>query len=428
MLIETAQDTLNLKATMLGAQRAMRETGIIVPVMISGTIEAMGTMLGGQSIEALYTSVAHFQPLSIGLNCATGPEFMTDHLRSLAALAAVPVSCHPNAGLPDEEGHYHETPMSLATQLERFIDNGWLNIVGGCCGTTPEHIRVLAEMVQSKRPRLPVSTRPAAVSGLDYLPLEAESRPVIVGERTNVIGSKRFRDLISAEQYEQAAEIGRAQVKGGAQVIDICLANPDRDEYRDMERFLAFVAGKVRVPLMVDSTDARVIELALKHSQGKAIVNSINLEDGEERFAAVVPLLRTYGAAVVVGCIDEDKVQGMGVTRERKLAIAQRSYDLLVEKYGIPPEDIIFDPLVFPVGTGDENYIGSAAETIEGLRLIKQALAPLQYDPGDFQCLLRTPQCWTGSAQCRLFVSLYPGWPGLRYRQRAKSPPLCLYP
>ena len=374
LLIETAQDTLNLKATMLGAQRAMRETGITVPVMISGTIEAMGTMLGGQSIEALYTSVTHFQPLSIGLNCATGPEFMTDHLRSLAALAAVPVSCHPNAGLPDEEGHYHETPMSLATQLERFIDNGWLNIVGGCCGTTPEHIRVLAEMVQSKRPRLPVSTRPAAVSGLDYLPLEAESRPVIVGERTNVIGSKRFRDLISAEQYEPAAEIGRAQVKGGAQVIDICLANPDRDEYRDMERFLAFVAGKVRVPLMVDSTDARVIELALKHSQGKAIVNSINLEDGEERFAAVVPLLRTYGAAVVVGCIDEDKVQGMGVTRERKLAIAQRSYNLLVEKYGIPPEDIIFDPLVFPVGTGDENYIGSAAETIEGLRLIKQAL------------------------------------------------------
>ena len=374
LLIETAQDTLNLKATILGAQRAMHASGITVPVMISGTIEVMGTMLGGQSIEALYTSVVHFQPLSIGLNCSTGPEFMTDHLRSLAALATVPVSCHPNAGLPDEEGHYHETPTSLATQLERFVDHGWLNIVGGCCGTTPAHIKALAEMVQGKRPRLPVSTRQAAVSGLDYLPLEADSRPVIVGERTNVIGSKKFRDLISAEQYEPASEVGRAQVKGGAQVIDICLANPDRDEYQDMERFLAFVAGKVRVPLMVDSTDARVIELALKHSQGKAIVNSINLEDGEERFAAVVPLLRTYGAAVVVGCIDEDKIQGMGVTRERKLAIAQRSYDLLVGKYGLLPEDIIFDPLVFPVGTGDENYIGSAEETIEGLRLIKQAL------------------------------------------------------
>src|SRR5215470_15492994 len=163
LLIETAQDTLNLKATMLGARRAMREAGVNVPVMISGTIEAMGTMLGGQSIEALYTAVAHFQPLSIGLNCATGPEFMTDHLRSLAALASVAVSCHPNAGLPDEEGHYHETPMTLATQLERFIDNGWLNIIGGCCGTTPEHIQVLAEMARHKRPRLPVNTRQATV-------------------------------------------------------------------------------------------------------------------------------------------------------------------------------------------------------------------------------------------------------------------------
>ena len=374
LLVETAQDTLNLKATMLGIQQAFRHTGMQVPVMISGTIEPMGTMLGGQSIEALYTSVEHFKPLSIGLNCATGPEFMTDPLRSLAALSTLPVSCHPNAGLPDEDGHYHETPMSLATQLERFVDQGWLNIVGGCCGTTPEHIRMLVDMVQGKRPRGASTQRLVAVSGLDYLPIEAESRPVLVGERTNVIGSKKFRDLISAEQYEQAAEIGRAQVKGGAQVIDICLANPDRDEYADMTRFMAFVAGKVRVPLMIDSTDARVIELALKHSPGKAIINSINLEDGEERFAAIVPLIHTYGAAVVVGCIDEDPVQGMAVSRERKLAVAQRSYQLLVEKYGVPPQDIIFDPLVFPVGTGDQNYIGSAAETIEGLRLIKQAL------------------------------------------------------
>jgi 5-methyltetrahydrofolate--homocysteine methyltransferase len=373
LLIETAQDTLNLKATMLGIQRAFRDLGRQVPVMISVTIEAMGTMLGGQSIEALYTSIAHFRPLSIGLNCATGPEFMTDHVRSLSALATLPVSCHPNAGLPDEEGRYHETPTSLATQLERFVDRGWLNIVGGCCGTTPEHIKVLVQMVQGKRPRLPVSMGMTAVAGLDYLPLEADSRPLLVGERTNVIGSKKFRDLISSGSYEQAAEVGRAQVKNGAQVIDICLANPDRDEYTDMQRFLPFMAGKTRAPLMIDSTDARVIELALTHCQGKAIINSINLEDGEERFAAVVPLLHTYGAAVVVGCIDEDPEQGMGVTRERKVAIAQRAYDLLVNTYGVQPQDIIFDPLVFPVGTGDENYIGSAEETIEGLRLIKAA-------------------------------------------------------
>ncbi|GIX45883.1 MAG: hypothetical protein KatS3mg131_0094 [Candidatus Tectimicrobiota bacterium] len=224
-----------------------------------------------------------------------------------------------------------------------------------------------------KPPRQPVSRRQHAVSGLDYLPLEADNRPILVGERTNVIGSKKFRDLINSGQYEQAAEIGRAQVKGGAQVLDLCLANPDRDEYTDMARLLPHLMPKIRVPLMIDSTDPRVIELALKHCQGKAIINSINLEEGEARVAAVVPLLHTYGAAVVVGCIDDDPQQGMAVTRERKLAIAQRAYDLLVHKYGVPPQDIIFDPLVFPVGTGDENYIGSAAETIEGLRLIKAA-------------------------------------------------------
>jgi 5-methyltetrahydrofolate--homocysteine methyltransferase len=322
----------------------------------------------------LYSSIAHFEPLSIGLNCATGPDFMTDHLRSLAGLATMPVSCHPNAGLPDEEGHYHESPESLAQQLERFVDNGWVNIVGGCCGTTPAHIRALAQMVRGKTPRVPVSQSIAAVSGLDFLPLEPDNRPVLVGERTNVIGSKKFRDLVADEQYEQAAELGRAQAKNGAQVIDICLANPDRDEYVDMDRFLPFLSGKIRVPLMIDSTDSRVIELALKYSQGKAIINSINLEDGEERFEAVVPLIKTYGAAVIVGCIDEDPEQGMGVTRERKLAIAQRSYELLTTKYGLPPVDIIFDPLVFPVGTGDENYIGSAEETIEGIRLIKAAM------------------------------------------------------
>ncbi len=372
LLIETAQDTLNLKATVMGARRAMLEAGRQVPVMISVTIEPMGTMLGGQNVEALHTSIAHFEPLSIGLNCATGPEFMTDHLRSLADLSSVPVSCHPNAGLPDEDGHYHETPTSLATQLERFIDNGWLHVAGGCCGTSPQHIEVLADMAQSKHPQPPASRTVVAVSGLDYLPLEADNRPVIVGERTNVIGSKRFRDLISAGEFERAADIGRAQIKGGAQVVDICLANPDRDEYADMQHFLKFVAGKMRVPLMIDSTEAPVIELALKHSPGKAIVNSINLEDGEERFAAIVPLLRTYGAAVVVGCIDEDPVQGMGVSRERKLAIAQRAYDLLTAEYGLSPRDIIFDPLVFPVGTGDENYIGSAAETIAGVQAIKE--------------------------------------------------------
>ncbi len=427
LLIETSQDTLNLKATMLGIQRAFRDLGTQVPVMISVTIEAMGTMLGGQSIEALYTSIAHFRPLSIGLNCATGPEFMTDHLRSLSALATLPVSCHPNAGLPDEEGRYHETPTSLATQLERFVDRGWLNIVGGCCGTTPEHIKTLVQMVQGKRPRVPVSMGLSAVAGLDYLPLEADSRPLLVGERTNVIGSKKFRDLISSSGYEQAAEVGRAQVKNGAQVLDICLANPDRDEYTDMQRFLPFMAGKTRAPLMIDSTDARVIELALTHCQGKAIINSINLEDGEERFAAVVPLLHTYGAAVVVGCIDEDPEQGMGVTRERKVAIARRAYDLLVHTYGVQPQDIIFDPLVFPVGTGDENYIGSAEETIEGLRLIKAAFPLTKTILGISNVSFGLPPCWARSAELGLSLPLHPGGPGLRHREHAEAGTVCLH-
>src|SRR5881227_2478474 len=200
------------------------------------------------------------------------------------------------------------------------------------------------------------------------------SRRASVGERTNVIGSRKFKELVVADRFDDAAEIGRAQVRASAQVLDVCLANPDRDETADMDRFMRELTRRVKVPLMIDSTDAAVLELALRHCQGKAIVNSINLEDGEERFERVAPLLRAYGAAVVVGCIDENKQQGMAVTRQRKLAVAERSYELLTRTYGIPARDLIFDPLVFPVGTGDANYIGSAVETIEGLRAIKSRL------------------------------------------------------
>ncbi|HSG06605.1 MAG TPA: vitamin B12 dependent-methionine synthase activation domain-containing protein, partial [Nitrospiria bacterium] len=212
-----------------------------------------------------------------------------------------------------------------------------------------------------------------AVSGIDYLLIEDEKRPIIVGERTNVIGSRKFKEQIVAGKFEEAAEVGRAQAKTGAQVLDVCMANPDRDELADMEKFIAILNKKVKAPIMIDSTDSAVIETALKHCQGKCIINSINLEDGEERFETVAPLIKTYGGAVVVGCIDEDKEQGMGVTRKRKIEIARRSHDLLVNKYGLPERDLIFDALVFPVGTGDENYLGSAPETIEGIRLIKEA-------------------------------------------------------
>jgi len=374
LLLETAQDTLNVKAAALGARAAMREAGVELPLMVSGTIEPMGTMLAGQGVEALSVALEHLDLFSIGLNCATGPEFMTDHLRSLAAMSIRFVSVYPNAGLPDERGQYAETPASLAFKMKRFVDEGWVNFVGGCCGTTPAHIRALKTLVSGRPPRVPAAREPQAVSGIEVFYPADDNRPLFVGERTNVIGSRRFKELIVADQFEEAAEIGRAQVRNGAQILDVCLANPDRDEAGDTDRFMTQITRKVKVPLMIDSTDARVLEAALRHCQGKSIVNSINLEDGEERFEKVVPLLRTYGGAVVVGCIDEDKRQGMAVTRQRKLAIAERSYDLLTRKYGVPARDLIFDALVFPVGTGDTNNIGSAVETIEGIRAIKARL------------------------------------------------------
>jgi 5-methyltetrahydrofolate--homocysteine methyltransferase len=370
LLIETAQDTRNVKAALLGCERAFAKTERI-PVAVSGTIEAMGTMLAGQSADALAVSLEHADLLYVGLNCATGPEFMTDHLRSLAQLTRFRIACVPNAGLPDENGHYLETPQMISRALRRFCDEGWLNFVGGCCGTTTAHIEAIARAVRDAKPRRALPPRRSTLSGVDYLEVTDEVRPVIVGERTNVIGSRKFKELIIDGKLEEASEIARAQVKRGAQVIDICLANPDRDERIDLRRFLEVVIKKVRVPLMIDSTDEKVIADALTYSQGKAIINSINLEDGEERFEKVVPLARRFGAALVVGCIDET---GMAVTRARKLEVALRSHELLTKKYGVPEEDLYFDPLVFPCASGDAQYVGSAVETIEGVRLIKERL------------------------------------------------------
>lgn len=371
-LIETCQDTRNVKAAVLACQQVSRALGEDIPIAVSGTIEPMGTMLAGQSAEALAVSLEHLDLLYLGLNCATGPEFMTDHIRTLAQTTRARIACVPNAGLPDENGHYLETPEMVARVLQRFGESGWLNLVGGCCGTHAGHIAALVEAARHIKPRVANIERRSTLSGVDALEVSDEKRPMLVGERTNVIGSRKFKELIVAGRIDDAAEIARAQVKNGAHVIDVCLANPDRDEAADMREFLERVVRKIKAPLMFDSTDEKVVELALTYSQGKAIINSINLEDGEERFRKVVPLARKYGAALVVGCIDEDPKQGMAVTRERKLAVAERSYDLLVNRYGVAPEDIYFDPLVFPCATGDQQYVGSAVETIEGVRLIKQ--------------------------------------------------------
>ncbi len=375
LLVETCQDTRNIKAATLAIRQLSETIGAEVPFIISVTIEPMGTMLAGQTVEAMWASLRHAHPLAFGMNCATGPEFMTDHIRTLSQLTREFVSCYPNAGLPDEEGKYLETPTSLAAQLEKFVDHGWLNIVGGCCGTTEKHIRALAQMVEGKKTRQrPAEAHRAVYSGIETIEAEESTRPLLVGERTNVIGSRLFKNLVAEEKWEEASEIARRQVRGGAHIVDVCLQSTERDEKKDIPPFYEKLIRKVKTPVMIDTTDPTAIELALTYCQGKAIINSINLEDREEKFERVVPIARRFGAAVVAGCIDEDPLQAQAFTRERKLAIAQRSYKLLTEKYGLEPEDIIFDPLVFPCATGDKNYIGGAVETIEGIRLIKQAL------------------------------------------------------
>jgi 5-methyltetrahydrofolate--homocysteine methyltransferase len=372
LLIETAQDTRNIKSALLAINQLGRELNYVIPTMVSGTIEATGTMLAGQDAEALYASLSHANIISIGLNCATGPEFMTDHIRSLQEMSHHHISCYPNAGVPNEELKYDETPQSLAAQLEKFMQQGWLNIVGGCCGTTPDHIYAIAEAAKHHAPRArKASNHKAYFSGIELVEADDTNRPLLVGERTNVIGSRLFKNLINEEKWEEATEIARRQVRGGAHIVDVCLQTSERDEMKDIPPFYEKLIRKIKAPIMIDTTDPKAVELSLSYSQGKAIINSINLEDGEEKFEIICPLIRDYGAAVVVGTIDEDPVQAQAFTRERKLSIAQRSVEILTTKYGLQPEDIIIDPLVFPCATGDENYIAGAVETIEALKLIK---------------------------------------------------------
>jgi 5-methyltetrahydrofolate--homocysteine methyltransferase len=368
LLLETCQDTRNVKAGILAIERAFGEVGWRLPVAVSVTIEPTGTMLAGQDAEALAISLMHLDLLYLGVNCATGPELMSEPLRTLSELAHTRVACVPNAGLPDEDGLYNEGPELFAEIFGRFLDEGWLNLVGGCCGTTAAHVRALAKLVEGRRPRPIPHHQRSLISGIEGVELTAENRPLLVGERTNVLGSRKFKRLIKAGEWERAAEVGRAQARAAAQVLDLCMQDPDRDEITDMESFLEQLVKLVKLPLMIDSTDAEVMERALTWCQGKSVLNSVNLEDGRGRLERVAALARRYGAALVVGTIDE---RGMAVTVERKLEIARRSYEILTEELDIPPEDIWWDALVFPCGTGDEAYIGSAALTIEGLRAIK---------------------------------------------------------
>ena len=370
ILFETIQDTRNLKAAYLGLKKAMEEN-YTVPLMLSFTIESTGTTLAGQTADAFYYAVNHMHPFSVGLNCATGPEFMTQFLKTLNDISNTYISVYPNAGLPNEDGEYEETPVTLANKLEPFFKNKYLNIVGGCCGTTPDYIKEIKEKTVNYEPRnIDKNKNFNNLSGLISLETP-KNRPIYVGERTNVIGSRIFKNLIAQEKFDEATEVARLQIKGDADVIDVCLANPDRDEVADMKAFLEKVSKFAKVPIMLDSTDINVVEKGLTYLQGKGIINSINLEDGEEKFKKMAEVIKEFGAAVVVGLIDEE---GMAVSLEKKIKVARRSYELLTKKYGIDERDIIFDTLVFPVATGDQKYIGSASATIEAIREIKKEM------------------------------------------------------
>ena len=379
LLIETSQDILNVKAAIKGIALAKFDLNKNdIPFAIQCTIENMGTTLGGQDIESFYLTIKHNDLLWIGMNCATGPKFMREHLRILSQISSHPISIVPNAGLPDEHGNYNESPSEFSKTIEEYIKNGWVNVIGGCCGTVPEHISKLKTLVQNHDTVYDSNNKKSNlkhfVTGLESLYVDESTKPILVGERTNVLGSKRFKRLIENNDFDQASEIGKLQINSGANVIDVCLQNPDRDEIDDIKQFLEKLTSKIKSPIMIDSTDIEVIKEAIKLCPGKIIINSVNLEDGEEKFNDISPIIKSFGASLIVGCIDDDKNQAQAITRERKLEIAKRSFDLLTNDYELNPNDIIFDPLTFPIGTGDVNYLESAEETIEGIKLIKKEL------------------------------------------------------
>ncbi len=381
-LIETVFDTLNAKAAIYAANLVNRQLRNPCPLMISGTItDASGRTLSGQTCEAFIYSVEHAQPISIGLNCALGAEQLRPHVNELANLCNSAVSVHPNAGLPDAFGEYNQSAEQMAEIIRSFAEAGWLNVVGGCCGTTPSHIKAIAQVVEGMAPR-PLIERKVArtdtkglkLSGLEPLKLNSESLFINVGERTNVTGSAKFARLIRESKYEEALQVARQQVENGAQVIDINMDEGMLDGAEAMVHFLNLIATEPdisKVPIMIDSSKWEIIEAGLKCVQGKAIVNSISLKEGHEAFVSAAQKCQDYGAAMVVMAFDED---GQADSLERKIAICQRSYKVLTEEVGVVPSDIIFDPNIFAIGTGIEEHSNYAVDFIESVKWIKENL------------------------------------------------------
>ncbi|MEV7627931.1 methionine synthase [Actinoplanes sp. NPDC089786] len=376
LMVETIFDTLNAKAAIFALETLFEERDRRWPVMISGTItDASGRTLSGQVTEAFWNSVRHARPLLVGLNCALGAQEMRPYLAEVSRLAGCFVSCYPNAGLPNQFGEYDELPAQTAAIVREFAESGLVNVLGGCCGTTPEHIAAMAAAVDGLAPRVPATPATATrLSGLEPLNITAESLFVNVGERTNITGSARFRNLIRDGDYPAALAVARQQVENGAQVIDINMDEGMIDGVAAMDRFVKLIAGEPdisRVPLMIDSSKFEVIEAGLRCVQGKPIVNSISLKEGEEKFRAQARLCRKYGAAVVVMAFDED---GQADNLERRRQICERAYRILVDEVGFPAEDIIFDPNIFAVATGIEEHANYGVDFIEGTRWIKQNL------------------------------------------------------
>ena len=375
-LIETIFDTLNAKAALFAIQEYNESSGRPIPVMVSGTItDASGRTFSGQMLEAFYNSMSHVDLLSIGLNCSFGAEQLRGPIEQLSRMSQFCVSAHPNAGLPDEFGNYNQSAKEMREHVSDYMQQGLVNIIGGCCGTRPEHIQAIAEEASRYKPRvIPELERATRLSGMEPLTIAPDRNFVNIGERTNVAGSKRFARLIRENKFEQALSVARQQVEGGAQVIDVCMDDAMLDSQTMMRDFLNLIASEpevARVPLMIDSSRWEVIEQGLKCVQGKSIVNSINLKDGEEQFIEQARRIRKYGAAAVVMLFDEE---GQAVDFERKTRIARRSYDILTQQVGFAPEDIIFDANVLTIATGMEEHNNYAVEFIEATRWIKQNL------------------------------------------------------
>ena len=374
LLPETVIDTLNLKACLFGIARFFEEEGISVPVMVSGTFSEGGaTFVSGQKVEAFWNAISHFPMLSVGMNCALGPVPMRPHIEELSRVSSTYISCYPNAGLPNEMGAYDLGPTELAAFVKEYADNGWVNIVGGCCGTTPDHIAAISEALSKATPHKRTTIAPLTrLSGVEPFTMRPDANFVMVGERTNVTGSRKFARLIREDNFDEAIEVARQQVEGGATIIDINMDDALLDGVEAMTRFLNLISGEFeisKVPVMIDSSKWEILEAGLKASQGKAIVNSISIKDDEQRFRDQAKTILRYGAAVVVMAFDE---VGQAVEVDHKVSVCERAFNILVNEIGFAPEDIIFDPNILTVATGIEEHNDYAKNFIEATRLIKE--------------------------------------------------------